>query len=87
MSKRASGEPDRIFRTNFRVNLAGDYLVDILGHFSLEEDPLKNPQQNSNKNLGVAQPHSTLQGSGLDKMKAYKYPIYQKSSEHFIRNS
>ena len=43
-----------------------------MGPFSLEKiggkNPPKNPQQNSNQNLGVSRPKSTLQESGLDKL-------------------
>ena len=55
---------------NSQVNFVGDVLVDLLGPFSLEKAagqiPPQNPQQNSNQNLGVSRPKSTLQGSGLD---------------------
>ena len=58
------------FRTKLRVNFAGDFLVDFFGPFSLEKvggkNPPKNPRQNSNRNLGVSRPKSTLQGSSLD---------------------
>ena len=44
--------------------------MDFSGLFSLRKtggkDPPKNPQQNSNQNLGVSQPKSTPQGSVVE---------------------
>ena len=69
--EKASAEiQGEFFRTKSRVNYAGDLLVDFFGPFSLEKiggkNPPKNPRQNSNRNLGVSQLKSTLQGSALD---------------------
>ena len=51
---------------------------DFCGPFSLEKtggkNQPKNPRQNSNQNLGVSRPKSTLQESALDK-KRYRNPI------------
>ena len=72
MSRKASAEiRGEFFRTKSRVNFAGDFLVDYFWPFSLGKiggkNPPKNPRQNSNRNLGVLEPKSTLQESGLDK--------------------
>ena len=56
------------------MNLAGDFSVEFFGPFSLEKNerknPPKTPRQNSNRNLGVVRPKSTLQGSGLDSLQS-----------------
>ena len=54
------------FRTKSQVNFAGDVFVDFFGPFSLDKNrrtksTKKNPRQNSNRNLGVSRPKSTLQ--------------------------
>ena len=75
--------PRGIFRTKSWVNFAGDFL-DFFGPFSLEETGgktgPKNPRQNSNQNLGVLQPKSTLQGSALEKMG-----VCQRSGEGIVK--
>ena len=56
------------FRTNSRVNFAGEILV-FLGGFFLGKTggkiPPKKPQQNTNQNWRASRPKSTLQESGL----------------------
>ena len=59
-------------RTKSWVNSAGDFLVDFFGPFFLEKggkNPPKNPQQNSNQNLGVPRPNPShcKDPAGLDK--------------------
>ena len=53
--------------------------MDFFRPFSLEKirgkNPLENPRQNSNRNLGVSRPKSTLQGSCLELL------IFQGSGE------
>ena len=71
LQEKASAEiRGEFFRTKSQVNFAGDFSVDFFGPFSLEKiggkNPPKNPRQNSNRNLGVSRPKSTLQESGLD---------------------
>ena len=60
----------------------GGFLAEILGPFSLDKiggkNPPKTPRQNSNRNLGVSQPKSTLQGSGLDKIRAEENKNFRK---------
>ena len=63
--------PTEFFLPNYHVTSAGEFLEDFLGPWSLERTGGKNPQQknlqqNSNQNLGVSRPKSTLQGSVLD---------------------
>ena len=64
-------------RTKSRVNFAGDFLVDFFGPFSLEKIgrkiPPKNPRQNSNRNLRVSRPKSTLQESGLENFREWLF--------------
>ena len=58
------------FPTEFPGEFRRGFFGEFLWAFSLEktgrENPPKNPRQNSNQNLGVSQPKSTLQGSGLE---------------------
>ena len=46
----------------------GFFLAFFLGKNRRKKSP-KNPRQNSNRNLGVSRPESTLQESGLDKCR------------------
>ena len=60
-----------IFRPNSHVNFAGDFFCGFFGPFSLEKTGGKNPQQNSNQNLGASRPKSKiLQGSGQVRIRS-----------------
>ena len=62
--------PRGIFPNKVPGEFCGGFLVDFFGPLSLKKiggkTPPKTPRQNSNRNLGVSRPKSTLQGSGLD---------------------
>ena len=59
-------------QTNSRVNFAGAFFGGffpscvLTGAKTRGHNPLRNPQQKSNQNLGVSRPKSTLQEFGLE---------------------
>ena len=89
--ERASAEiRGEFFQTKSRVNFAGDFLVDFFRGFFLgknrrKKSTPKNPRQNSNRNLGVSRPKSTLQGSGLDTFRTMSWHLSENSRDFFWR--
>ena len=59
--------PDKVLGEFCRGFFGGVFRAFFLGKSRSKKSP-KNPRQNSNQNLGVSRPKSTLQGSGLDKI-------------------
>ena len=71
---------------NFSDQISWWIFRGILGAFFLGEcrskNPPKNPQQNSNQNLGALRPKSALQGSDLDTMRGNKTGHRESLEEH-----
>ena len=74
----------------FRTNFAGDFFCRFFGAIFLEkqeENPPQNPRQNSNLNLGVSRPKSTLRVSGLEKLMEINERTCRKRAEYCFESA